>query len=464
MDEPIVSTSEETTHVNPQLNAAITSPEQKAKLDESITNFYKELDDKADAAPPEAPSAESSQEQKLGEQPAAAPKKSRAERKQAKEKSSPETPIPEVDATPAESQLADDELDSLEPHPQASTQTRGNFRELKNHAKAFRQQAKLWQNNLAPVLQEFGYQVSDDPEELAGQLQEAATHIRGLKNGVLPEPVTKELEELRALAVSVGILRSKAFTDQFVTPRDAAYHNVIDEMAQYFDAPAEQIRKDFIDPLKKDFTPAQLPNEWWQQQTELMTKAPGPVKRKIEQKIANLLLLQEQHDRAANEFAASPKSFHTFEEGKRREADEAFGRAVQARVEATLEKVSPFYFELRKKVLLGDQAAIMEFQPTEDKFRQFLNIVRSGDPNATTDIATQFVEMERRLAGLSDVEAQLKKAKDEIATLRRGETKRRQVADAPMKGGTGRTSTPDKAPLPHSATKSLASAFESWRL
>jgi hypothetical protein len=455
MDEPIVTTSEETPHINAALNAQITSPRQRKELDESFVNFCAEEDAK-ESAPPEAPSAEPSKEPHV-EQPTPEAKQPRT--RKPKEKVSPEE-IPEVAAESS----PDSEFEALEPHPQASTQTRGNFRELKNHAKAFRQKAKTWESNLAPALQELGCELSDDPELMASQLQAAATKIRELKNGALPEPVQAELTSLRALAVSCGILGDQAFKEQFVTPRDRAYHNIIDEMAQYFDAPAETIKRDFVDPLKRDFTPGQLPVEWWQQQTELMTKAPGPVKRKIEQKIANLLLLQEQHDRAAQEFSGNPKSFWTWQEGKRREADEAFGRAVQARVEATLEKVSPFYFELRKRVLANDKSAIAEFQPIEDKFRNFLNTARSGNADATTDLATQFVEMERRLEELSDVEDRLKEAQAENTELRRLETKKRKLSDAPMRSGSGKTATPEKPSLPHSARQSLEKAFSQWRL
>jgi hypothetical protein len=455
MDEPIITTQEETVHVNPQLNAQITSPSQRKELDDSFQDFCAEQDAKEEGSrPPESPAREPSTEP-VSEQPAPEPKKTKAERKRKP------ADIPEVTEEEAASEI--DELEKYQPHPQSSQTVRNDFKGLKSAARTFKQKAQAWET-LSPALQELGIQIPDNPKELASVLQDAKAKISGLKNGALPEAVTKELEELRALAVSVGILRSKAFTDQFVTPRDRAYHDVIDEMALYFDAPQEQIKKDFLDPLKKDFTPSQLPSEWWQQQTELMTKASPPIKRKIEQKIANLLLMQEQHDRAANEFAGSPKTFYTWEEGKRREADEAFGRAVQARVEATLEKVSPFYFELRRKVLAGDKSAIAEFQPTEDKFRNFLNIVRSGNPEATTDIATQFVEMERRLAELSNVHDELKEAQAEIAELRRTETKKRKLSDAPMRSGSGKTSTPQKEPLPHSASKSLASAFESWRL
>jgi hypothetical protein len=453
MDDPLITTSEETTHVNPQLNAAITSPEQKAKLDESITNFYKELDAKEEGAPPpEAPSAD---KEPVSAEPAPEPKKPRAERKRKS------ADIPEVPEEEAAGET--DELEKYQPHPQSSISVRNDFKGLKSAARTFKAKARAWEDTLAPVLQDLGFQVADDPAELASVLQNAGAQIRALKNGGLPPEAAQRMERLEQLARSVGVLDSDEFTRDYAVPVQTAYLDTIEEMAKYFDAPEETIRKDFLDPLKKDFSPSNLPAEWWQQQTELMTKAPAPIKRKIERKIADLLLLQEKHDVAARELTGNGASFASYREKSRKEAGEAWARAVQARVETTLEKTSPYYFELRKRVLAGDKAAATEFAPAEEKFRNFLNAVGSG-PDATTDIATEYVEMGRRLAELSDVEAQLKNAKDEIAELRRTETKKRKVADAPMKAGSGRTSTPDKVPLPHSASKSLASAFEQWRL
>ena len=153
-DDPIITTQEETVHVNPQLNVQITSPEQRKQLDESFANFCQEQDAKANAAPPEAPSTDPSKDQKpVSAEQGTPEKKPRAERKP-KEKASPETRIPEV-----EQQAETDEpdpLDTLSPHPQASQKTQTDFKALKSAAKGFRQQAKVWENNLAPALRPSG--------------------------------------------------------------------------------------------------------------------------------------------------------------------------------------------------------------------------------------------------------------------------------------------------------------------
>jgi hypothetical protein len=454
MDEPIITTHEETVHVNPQIDGAITNAEQKAKLDESFENFFQEQDAKEEATTPEAKGPSKDQESISAEQPAPEPKKPKAERKR---KPAAED-IPEV---PEEVADEPDELEKYQPHPQSSQTVRNDFKGLKSAARTFKQKAQAWET-LEPALKELGIQIPDNPEELASVLKDARTRISALKNGALPEAVTKELDELRQIAVSVGILKSHAFCEEFVKPRDALYHETISEMAQYFDAPQEQIQKDFLDPLRKDFTPHDLSAEWWDQQIGLMTKAPHSIKAKIQQKVANLLLLQERHDSKARELTSSPQNFHTWQEGKRREADEAFGRSVQARVESTLEKVSPFYFELRKRVLAGDKAAITEFAPVEEKFRNFLNTVRSGDANSTTDIAEENVEMGRRLSELSDVADRLKEAEDENDKLRDELKRQRKTKDAPFRNRNVPTKQQAPTALPHSARKSLQSAFERW--
>jgi hypothetical protein len=457
MDEPIITTQEETVHVNPQLNAQITSPSQRKELDDSFQDFCAEQDAKEGSAPPEVPAPEAPEEP-VSEKPAP---EAKPRTRKAKEKVSAEAPIPEVEAESPPDDPDDAALEAMEPHPQSSAQTRGNFRELKNSVKAARRQAKIWQNNLAPALQELGCELSNDPELMTSQLQAAATRIRELKNGALPEPVQHELKELRALAVSVGVLRSADFTRNYVAPRDSLYHETIEEMAQYFDASEQEIKEKFLDPLKKDFTVAQLPPEWWSQQTELMTKAPGPIKRKIERKIADLLLLQEKHDKVAREFAASPESFHSWQEQQAIQAGEAWKKAVETRVEKSLKEKSPHYYELRRRVLDGDKTAITEFAPAEQQFRNVLQAAQSG-PDPLTDLAVEFVESQRRLAELADVEDRLKEAEDDNDKLRDELKKQRKAKDAPFRNRNVATKQQAPPALPHSARKSLQSAFDRW--
>lgn len=157
-----------------------------------------------------------------------------------------------------------------------------------------------------------------------------------MQSGLAPE-VQTELESLRTLARSVGVLADDNFTRDHVAPVNAAYRDVIEEMCLYFDADPAQIKAEFKDPLLASgkFNPSNLPPDWWDSQVELMSKAPPVVKRKIQEKIAHVLQLQENHDKAAQELAGNQGSFAKYQqESQQRQARDwesaARGESVKA--------------------------------------------------------------------------------------------------------------------------------------
>jgi hypothetical protein len=80
--------------------------------------------------------------------------------------------------------------------------------------------------------------------------------------------------------------------------------------------------------------------------------------------------------------------------------------------------------------------------------------------------AVQFIHFQRQAAKSAQLESELAAEQADNDKLRDELKKQRKTKDAPFRnaGHGNKPTTPDKAPLPHSATKSLASAFESWRL
>jgi hypothetical protein len=114
----------------------------------------------------------------------------------------------------------------------------------------------------------------------------------------LPPEILAELEEGRTARRAVGLVRSPEFIQAYVKPKDDAYLNAIEEMAQYFDAKPEIIKEQFLDPLKANFSPKTLPDEWLDEQIGLM-KAPNSIKAKIKQKFEAARELEKQYEQAA---------------------------------------------------------------------------------------------------------------------------------------------------------------------
>jgi hypothetical protein len=278
MSEPLVfpAPSETTTTVNPQSDAASgvlppskLDPEssekdfeakQKQELEENLNKWLPSGDD----ALPEAPSEPAKEPAAESKEPARAESK---ERKAAGAEKHRKT-VREPEAASGES----DPLDEFSPHPQASEKTKSSFGELKQLTKGFRDRCKA----LESFVHGLGYEIPNDPEQLSPTLEKIRSEIQArLQSGLAPE-VQTELESLRTLARSVGVLADDNFTRDYVAPVNAAYRDVIEEMCLYFDADPAQIKAEFKDPLLASgkFNPSNLPPDWWDSQVELMSKAP----------------------------------------------------------------------------------------------------------------------------------------------------------------------------------------------
>jgi hypothetical protein len=446
MDEPIIMTSEEPTHVNPALNSEITNAEQKQQLASDFESFFDEVDAKEAGEPlPEAPVEEAKVE----------PKRRPVETKSLEE-------IPEIEESPEEEA---DPLDRLDVHPQASQKTRSDFGELKKAAKVFRKQNQAWEKTVLPVAKELGYTIPDDPDERSEVLAKFASDVRAWKNGAMRPETEAELQDLRRVARSVGVLRDAEFTREFVQPVQAAYHDVIDEMALYFDASREKIEKDFLIPLKTKFSVSQLPVEWWSSQVELMTRAPQAIKNKIEQKIANVLLLQEKHDVKANEFANDPQSFNTYQAKHQQEAAKTYENCVRDEVgkafKSDFADISHWQPKSLENVNDPNRRAAIEkhnakFQALEQDFQEIMRDFNSG-PRSAARRALEYLRMREKLA-----DPKLQEAPGKVTQLRSEVKTKRRLTDLPQRGGNGGKGQAAPKTLPHSGRKSLEESFREW--
>jgi hypothetical protein len=480
--------------VNPQIDSTITTPNQREKLNTSFNSFFEEIDSRGPPTIEDPPVAPKAQEEEPSKEVEPEPLK-QEESKETPDKTDgkepeavPEAKEPEKPKEPEKKEVPKDDLDSLEAHPASSEESKGHFAKLKSAAKELRDKNKAWEK-LAPTLQELGFTVSSNPEELSKVLSEASEKIRSLKNGAVAPEIMTELESLRGLARSVGVLQSEEFTRDYVKPIDDAYVDVIKEMSKYFDAPEEKVKEEFLDPLLSKFRPSQLPPEWWESQTLLMTKASAPIKRKIEQKIANVLLLQEKHDLKARELSENKLSYADWQKKSQEEGAKIYEANIRDQVQQEA-KADPVVAAFMPQSLEGvtDPEKLSEIKKRNEKFpeleQRFQAVVRdfNSGPRAAAKRALEFIKVTEGLSEAKDKlatrdeevatmvekhEKELKALKEDNEKLREEVKAKRRISDIttkPSAGNGAAKATPEKKKAPVDGRRSLGDAFADWKL
>jgi hypothetical protein len=97
-----------------------------------------------------------------------------------------------------------------------------------------------------------------------------------------------------------------------------------------------------------------------------MSKAPPVVKRTIQEKIAHVLELQENHDKPAQELAGNQESFAKYQqENQQRPAKNWESAARGEAVKAIAETENEYWADLRKRADEGDKEAKEEIAESE---------------------------------------------------------------------------------------------------
>src|SRR5260370_5706783 len=159
--------------------------------------------------------------------------------------------------------------------------------------------------------EELDAQGEASPEPIKAPAEPAAVEAAPVKQPVTqialqptpprdPDPLD---QQARQMEIGAYITRHPSYKQEKLATQ-AAYEECIQEMSRHYDAPAEKVREEFLDPLLKSFTPDQLTDEWFSQQVELMN-APSITKRKIEAKWAQVQELQGRQNKKAQDLAAN---------------------------------------------------------------------------------------------------------------------------------------------------------------
>jgi hypothetical protein len=476
MDDPLVHPSGQPDYVNPQLDKTITTPKQRRELDDTFASFFKEQDEKAATEPSPEPVRESKEEPRPEpvnnetDKESAAPEESTAPTEQKETaKESPVSP-----AAPASVGAVPGDIDSLELQPSASEEQKGQFAKVKAIAKGFKAKAQAY-DKLGPLLRDLGYNYQDTPEDIAATLDDLAPKVKGWKTNALSPEVTKELDTLRGLARAVDYKQSKEYQDTYLKPMQEAYVDVLQEASKYFDAPKEQVDK-FLETMTTNYKPQDVDSKWWSDNViGAMTKADNAVRQKVLSKVADLLRVQEKHDKAVETYGKDPNAYQKWQNERNAQFSNDYAFQIRDEVEKAISSDKAHLKPLLPLETKGvtDPAKIAEINQHNQRFaeleRQFSNVIGEFNkgPRTAARYALDFIEMRTRLPELEKtvtekethiktLESEIKKLRDEVAT-------KRKVSDAPLRNGAGIGGKPEpqkKKLSEMSGRRGLDKAFE----
>jgi hypothetical protein len=190
--------------------------------------------------------------------------------------------------------------------------------------------------------------------------------------------------EAKRLEVEAYIKRNQDYRKERLATR-RAYEQCLQEMAQYFDQPQDWVKSQFLEPLLKDFTPAQLTAEWFKEQVGAM-KAPEVIKRKIESTWDDVMRLQDQENKKAEELA------NRYDADQRQRSAQNWEALIMAEATTLLDDDREFLAlkAIRDRARKGDQDAIAQFNDLEHRvFRPAMDKIMAEHPGTAPGAATR---------------------------------------------------------------------------
>jgi hypothetical protein len=189
----------------------------------------------------------------------------------------------------------------------------------------------------------------------------------------------------RQYEVWASVTRHPDYKRELITTQ-RALEDVVREMSQYFDADPARVKEDFTDPLLTSFTPAQLTDEWFEEQAELMKKASPITKRKIEAKWLAMREAQARQDKKAQELAAN------YDTEQQQRANQNWQAAIMAEARTQLDDESEFRAlkDIRDRANKGDPKANAQFNDLEKNvFRPYMVKLLTEHPSTPPGQATR---------------------------------------------------------------------------
>jgi hypothetical protein len=257
-------------------------------------------------------------------------------------------------------------------------------------------------------------------------------------------------------------------------PTITAYHDLLRDMAQYFDASPERVKAEFLDPLMKNWPdPASLTSDWWTSQLDRATKASPLDRQRIINKLGNLSLLQEQRKQLMAEIARDPQNFQRYQEVRRNQEVQAYENEIRSAAEDLFAGQMKHLAEWRDKPLDGvtDPHRLEElkkhnarFQNLQNTFSDVIRTFNSGGRGACK-VAMEYIEMSEKVKEIPELTKENEELRARVAKLTGQVVAKRKLSDGPLRSMTPRPLRPAKetTPLPKDSRGSLGKAFDDWK-
>lgn len=387
---PLSTTAPETVTVDTGAD-----PQSVASLNKSFSDFWAEQDN-AGAAGSNGSSTTSQEPPPAA--PAAAPATGAAQETKKPVETPLETKPPPSETKPTKSEtvppptareVTDDEIDRMQPSPNARPDHQTDFKTIKD----------LWKADRAKLKTEA---------ERATRLESELTQAR--QSGLTPEQKA-DYENASALRRQFNFATDPTFINQYQLPIRNQFHKLLDEAVEAL--PDKSAAKAWADHIKTNYQPEQLNRTWWL--NSVIAKVPSEIERQaLMGEMSNLLKLQRERDGQIAEHTKDENSFQSWMQNRINAQAEQTRNDIMAEIgvqEKRIQEVLPR--DINQAKTTEEREAITKhnerFSRLNDYFKGVIQDLASNGPRAWVRAG---VEATRTQMLLEENESLTKELKD----------------------------------------------------
>jgi hypothetical protein len=239
----------------------------------------------------------------------------------------------EPKAEPEKDAEEEDDLEALQPPPNARPKTVADWHALKGKAKEYKGLVKTARSEaqterqkaeaLQKQFEEFKAKQAELPEDAKKELEDlrAFRAQAEQKKNEIPDDVKKELEEHRAFRAQHDLVNTKDFQDKYQKPISETFNSVMDDLTSLWGGGDDV--KAVIGQIKAQLGPERIDKEWFRQQifnNDTFKKADLFSQQEVAGKVRDLFKLREERDRKLQE-ANDPERYKQVLERQRQEQE-----------------------------------------------------------------------------------------------------------------------------------------------
>lgn len=288
---PISTTVAETVSVDTGAD-----PQSITSLNKAFEDFWGEQDQGSSEPPPAAPGPEKTGAAQETRKPLETPLDRKPPLSETKppvtETKPPVTETkPSISETPPAREVTDDEIERMQPSPNARPDHQTDFKNIKN----------LWMADRAKL-----------KTETQRMAQMEADLVEARKGALSPEQ-RADYESATAIRRQFNYQTDPDFINKFQLPIRNQFHQLLDEAVEAL--PDKEAARNWAAHIKQNYIPEQLGRQWWL--NDVIAKVPSEIERQsLMGQMSNLLKLQRDRDVVLAENTKDENSFQTWMQGR----------------------------------------------------------------------------------------------------------------------------------------------------